>query len=118
VFQASSGDGEVRCEHGSRDFVTVSAIADKSVKWAWALSWPGLEGVLEQRSGINLKENEKGETKLRCETYECQLHGATKACRRCLIFFRTAVIGRASKGEVGRGLLWASRRRTYLATCF
>ena len=39
------------------------------------------------------------------KTYECQLHGATKARGRRFIFRGPAVIGQASQREVGFGFV-------------
>ena len=39
VLQVRVGDGEVGCEHGRGDFVTVRAVADEGVNQAGALRW-------------------------------------------------------------------------------
>lgn len=74
--------------------------------------WVGyLEGVLEQSEGR--RKGARRQVSCTCtqtrrlgrQTYKCQLHGATEACRGRFIFFGPSVVGAAGQRDVGFGFI-------------
>ena len=53
-------------------------------------------------------------SRLRCQTYKCQLYSTTEACGCRFIFFGPAVTGGASQRDVGFGFICGGGHGVYL----